>query len=87
MQGRFGTGFYGVHTAGHFVYAGDASGDLFASSGDSKFFLHHAQIDGTRWMWQNWNPEGRARVVGGNVVLGNLGSRKRTLEDVVRLLG
>ena len=54
MQGNFFIdGFYGVHTAGHFTYGnGDPGGDLFSSPGDPNFWLHHAQIDRTYWIWQ-----------------------------------
>src|SRR6187402_2344504 len=47
MQGDFASGFYGVHTGGHFTIGGDPGGDLFTSPGDPTFFLHHAQIDRT----------------------------------------
>ena len=33
MQGDFGNGILGVHTAGHFWVGGDPGGDLFASPG------------------------------------------------------
>jgi hypothetical protein len=34
MQGDFASGFYGVHTGGHFTFGGDPGGDIFTSPGD-----------------------------------------------------
>jgi len=45
MQGDFASGFYGVHTGGHFTFGGDPGGDIFSSPGDPLFWLHHGQID------------------------------------------
>lgn len=84
MQGLFAEGFYGVHTAGHFTFQGDPAGDLFTSPGDPMFWLHHAQIDRTWWMWQNMDIEGRTEMVSGTETLGNVPpSRNGTLADVV----
>ncbi|KAK1761507.1 hypothetical protein QBC47DRAFT_429064 [Echria macrotheca] len=68
MQGDFARGFYGVHAAGHFTFGGDPGGDLWASPGDPAFYLHHAQIDRTWWIWQNYkSPESRTTAIGGTV--------------------
>ncbi|KAK5661052.1 hypothetical protein OQA88_12431 [Cercophora sp. LCS_1] len=85
MQGDFATGYYGVHTAGHFTIGGDPGGDFWASPGDPAFYLHHAQIDRTWWIWQNYkNPGARTRALAGTITLNNTPpSRNGTLEDVL----
>ncbi|KIX07706.1 uncharacterized protein Z518_02360 [Rhinocladiella mackenziei CBS 650.93] len=65
MQGDFPNGYYGVHTGGHFTTGGDPGGDLFASPAEPSFFLHHAQIDRTWWIWQNQDLENRKNAFGG----------------------
>ncbi|OIW22959.1 Di-copper centre-containing protein [Coniochaeta ligniaria NRRL 30616] len=85
MQGDFASGVYGVHTGGHFVLGGDPGGDLFASPGDPAFYLHHAQIDRTWWVWQNLDPEERTRAIGGSISLLDPTARNGTLEDVIDL--
>jgi tyrosinase len=37
MQGDFASGFYGVHTGGHFTFGGDPGGDIFSSPGDPAY--------------------------------------------------
>ena len=37
MQGDFASGFYGVHTGGHFTFGGDPGGDIFTSPGDPAY--------------------------------------------------
>ncbi|KAK3314850.1 hypothetical protein B0H66DRAFT_563793 [Apodospora peruviana] len=69
MQGDFAAGDYGVHAAGHFTIGGDPGGDLFTSPGDPVFYLHHAQIDRTWWIWQNQKPAERTNAIGGPVSL------------------
>ncbi|KAN0099131.1 Di-copper centre-containing protein [Hyaloscypha variabilis] len=84
MQGDFSTGFYGVHTAGHFTYGGDPAGDLFTSPGDPAFWLHHGQIDRTLWIWQNQDLEKRGNALAGTVTLNNNPpSRNATLGDSI----
>jgi len=39
MQGDFGSGLLGVHTAGHFWVGGDPGGDIFASPGVSRLHV------------------------------------------------
>jgi tyrosinase len=87
MQGGFGRGFYGVHTAGYFTVGGDPGGDFWASPGDPAFYLHHAQIDRTWWLWQNYkSPSTRTSAIGGSITLGNNPpSRNGTLDDVLDL--
>ncbi|KAL1651067.1 hypothetical protein SLS61_005584 [Didymella pomorum] len=86
MQGDFGAGYLGVHTAGHFTIGGDPGGDLFASPGDPMFFLHHAMIDRTWWTWQNLDVEQRLYAIGATITLNNSPpSRNATLDDVINL--
>ncbi|MCJ1411952.1 hypothetical protein MMC19_006044 [Ptychographa xylographoides] len=86
MQGVFDQGFYGVHTGGHFTFGGDPGGDIFASPGDPMFWLHHAQIDRTWWIWQNQNIAARQNAIGGTITLNNNPpSRAGTLQDYVDL--
>ncbi|KAK3387848.1 hypothetical protein B0H63DRAFT_542303 [Podospora didyma] len=89
MQGDFAAGNYGVHTGGHFTIGGDPGGDLFTSPGDPAFYLHHAQIDRTWWIWQNVNLKklrGRTNAIAGTITLNNNPpSRNGTLEDIVDL--
>jgi len=86
MQGDFANGVYGVHTGGHFTIGGDPGGDLFTSPGDPAFFLHHAQIDRTWWMWQNQDIANRQNAISGTLTLNNSPpSRNGTLNDLVNL--
>jgi tyrosinase len=86
MQGDFPNGVFGVHTGGHFTIGGDPGGDLFTSPGDPAFFLHHAQIDRTWWIWQNQAPEQRTSAIAGTITLNNSPpSRDGTLEDPIDL--
>ncbi|KAJ9621865.1 hypothetical protein H2203_006745 [Taxawa tesnikishii (nom. ined.)] len=71
MQGDFAAGLLGVHTAGHFWVGGDPGGDIFSSPGDPWFWLHHAQIDRTWWIWQNQNPSARTNAIAGTITLNN----------------
>ncbi|KAK4159683.1 putative tyrosinase [Cladorrhinum sp. PSN259] len=84
MQGEFDTGFFGVHTAGHYTIGGDPGGDFFASNGDPAFYLHHAQIDRVWWIWQNLQPAARTNAIGGTITIFNTPpSRNGTLADVL----
>lgn len=61
---------YLAHTAGRFTMGGDPSGDFWASPDEPAFYLHHAQIDRTWWMWQNYQPPGtRTIAAGGSITL------------------
>lgn len=91
MQGgfNFGLPLLGVHTAGHFWVNGDPGGDFFASPGDPYFFLHHAQIDRTWWIWQLQDPEDRLKgdnALGGTItILNTPPSRDATVDDILEL--
>ena len=67
---------------GHYTIGGDPGGDFFASPGDPAFFLHHAQIDRTWWIWQNQDLAARQNAISGTITLNNdPPSRNGTLED------
>lgn len=86
MQGNFPAGLIGVHTAGHFLVGGDPGGDLFSSPGDPYFFLHHAQIDRTWWIWQNQDLANRQNAIAGTLTLFNSPpSRNTALTDTLYL--
>lgn len=86
MQGDFANGFLGVHAAGHYVMNGDPGADVFASPGDPGFWLHHAMIDRTWWIWQTLNlPRSLTDVAGTLTIFNNPPSRNTTLEDVQNL--
>lgn len=85
MQGDFANGVYGVHAGGHFTIGGDPSGDLFVSPGDPAFYLHHAQIDRTWWIWQNQDPARRTSAIGGAIVFLDPTARNGTLDDIIDL--
>ncbi|KAI1265449.1 Di-copper centre-containing protein [Xylariaceae sp. FL1019] len=80
LQGRFTDGFLGLHTAGHGVMGG-TSGDLYGSPVDPVFFLHHAMVDRTYWIWQALHPA-KADTLGGTITLFNTPpSRDTSVED------
>jgi tyrosinase len=92
MQGEFAAGLLGVHTAGHFWAGGaDSGGDIFNSPSDPWFWLHHAQIDRTWWIWQNQDPASRSSPKGNNSLAGTITlnnsppSRNTRLDDVIDL--
>lgn len=87
MQGNaFQDGYFGVHAAGHFWVGGDPGGDLFTSPGDPYFWLHHAQIDRTWWIWQNQDLANRQNAIAGtNTIFNFPPSADTTLEDTVDL--
>ncbi|KAK3956402.1 hypothetical protein QBC32DRAFT_389685 [Pseudoneurospora amorphoporcata] len=58
-------GDQGVHFGGHVSIGGDPAGDVFLSSGDPAFYLHHGQIDRVWWIWQNLDPANRLYNVSG----------------------
>jgi tyrosinase len=60
-------------------------GDLFASPGDPYFFLHHAQIDRTWWIWQNQDLKTRQNAMVGATTLFNPNSANATLGDLLDL--
>ncbi|KAI6887572.1 hypothetical protein KC318_g15276, partial [Hortaea werneckii] len=53
---------------------------------DPYFFLHHAQIDRTYWIWQNQQLRDRQYALAGTLTLNNAPpSRNGTLDDVLEL--
>lgn len=69
FQGRFPDRFLGLHAAGHFAIGGDSS-DLYSSSNEPVFFLHHAMVDRVYWIWQALHPK-QARDIAGTITIGN----------------
>ncbi|KAI4658211.1 uncharacterized protein J4E79_007193 [Alternaria viburni] len=65
MQGVPGTDSLGVHGGGHYSMGGDPGRDFFVSPGDPLFYLHHAQIDRTWWIWQQLDRKARTSEAGG----------------------
>jgi tyrosinase len=86
MQGDFPASYLGVHAGGHFWIGGDPGGDLYASPGDPYFFLHHAQIDRTWWIWQNQDSKTRQNAIAGtNTIFNFPPSANTTLDDLIDL--
>ncbi|KAK6214456.1 hypothetical protein LQW54_004363 [Pestalotiopsis sp. IQ-011] len=86
LQGDFDAGFFGLHSGGHYTIGGDPGGDFFNSPNDPMFWLHHAQIDRTWWIWQNQSPLNRTlQISGTNTVFNTLPSANTTLEDTINL--
>ncbi|CAJ2507152.1 Uu.00g083380.m01.CDS01 [Anthostomella pinea] len=84
LQGRFGDGFLGLHTAGHNTMGG-TSGDLFASPVDPMFWLHHGMVDRVYWIWQALHLD-QADTTAGTLTINNSpASRNTTVDDVVDL--
>lgn len=84
LQGRFGDGFLGMHTAGHVGVGGEAS-DFFSSINDPSFYLHHAMLDRVYWLWQALHPDKAADLDGTITVLNNPPSRKTLKTDVINM--
>ncbi|KAJ3126939.1 hypothetical protein HK098_006979 [Nowakowskiella sp. JEL0407] len=75
LQGiRFYTTFNwneaGLHNNGHFAVGGRMGvlGNMYSSSGDPIFYLHHAQLDKIWWDWQKLDSTKRLKEVSGPVV-------------------
>ena len=53
---------------------------------DPYFFLHHAQIDRTWWIWQNQDLKNRQNAIAGTItILNTPPSRNGTLSDILDL--
>ncbi|KAK1749680.1 putative tyrosinase [Echria macrotheca] len=84
MQGDFDSGYFGVHSGGHYTLNGDPSADFSVSPGDPAFWLHHGQIDRVWWMWQNTDPETRTKAIAGTITISNQPpSREGRLDDIL----
>jgi tyrosinase len=82
VQGRYPDQFLGLHTSGHYTINGDNS-DLYASTNDPVFFLHHAMFDRLYAIHQTLHPS-EARKVAGTLTLQNRPpSRDGTPEDLL----
>ncbi|KAJ0383292.1 hypothetical protein COL922a_010781 [Colletotrichum nupharicola] len=82
LQGRFGDGFLGTHTSGHMIVNGEAS-DLYSSTNDPTFFLHHAMVDRVYWLWQALHLTEAFNIAGTITILNNPPSRDARLDDLV----
>ncbi|KAL5621035.1 hypothetical protein FOBRF1_004281 [Fusarium oxysporum] len=80
FQGRFPDRFLGLHGAGHFAIGGDSS-DLYSSSNEPVFFLHHAMVDRVYWIWQALHPK-QARDIAGTITIGNRPPSRDALNTV-----
>lgn len=58
--------------------------DFYVSPGDPAFWLHHAMIDRTWYIWQTQDFDKRQQVIAGGTSMMGAG-RAQTLEDVVDL--
>ncbi|CAG8972828.1 hypothetical protein HYALB_00001247 [Hymenoscyphus albidus] len=70
LQG-VGTRAGGVHGGGHFTISGDPGGDLYVSTGDPAFYLHHAQMDRLWTIWQGLDPKNRQYKINGTTTMNN----------------
>jgi tyrosinase len=70
-----------------FRLGGDPGRDLFVSPGDPMFYLHHAMIDRTWWMWQMLDPYKRQftteAISGTGTFLNQPPSPNTTLDTIV----
>lgn len=87
MQGVPGGGDLGVHGGGHYSFGGDPGRDVYVSPGEPAFYLHHAMIDRTWWIWQMLNPKerilGATALIGTNTFLNSPASANTTFDDYV----
>ncbi|KAK8232167.1 hypothetical protein HDK90DRAFT_300325 [Phyllosticta capitalensis] len=87
MQGGYGD--LGVHGGGHYALGGDPGRDFFVSPGDPAFYLHHANIDRTWWIWQQQHPSSRCSgptaISGTRTFLNEPPSPNATYEDPMNL--
>lgn len=75
----------GVHGAGHYTISGDPGGDFYTSPNDPAFYVHHAMIDRTWYIWQSLNFESRKFVIAGGTSMMGWGSPLATLDDPIHL--
>ncbi|KAF6780534.1 FAD binding domain containing protein, partial [Colletotrichum musicola] len=82
LQGRFKDRFVGTHTSGHMIVNGEAS-DMFSSTNDPTFYLHHAMVDRVYWLWQALHPREARSIAGTITFLNNPPSRDARLDDLI----
>jgi tyrosinase len=88
MQGWPGSPDLGVHGGGHYSMGGDPGRDFFVSPADPLFYLHHAQIDRTWWIWQQLDRKSRTSgkgISGTGTFRNNPPSANTTLDTVIDL--
>ncbi|KAF4479152.1 Tyrosinase-like protein orsC [Colletotrichum fructicola Nara gc5] len=85
MQGDMQRSNPGVHGGGHTTIGGDPGGDIFNSPADPAFWLHHAMIDRTWWIWQLQDPDSRLTAVSGTTNIKDPTAPNGTLTDDIDL--
>ncbi|KAK1997924.1 Di-copper centre-containing protein [Colletotrichum falcatum] len=88
LQGTPGSGELGAHGGGHFSFGGDPARDLYLSPGDPLFYLHHAMVDRTWWMFQSMDlgtRTGAEGIAGTGTWLNKPESAPTTLDTTVNL--
>lgn len=75
-------GVLGLHGGGHFSI-GSTMQDLFGSSQDPAFFLHHSQIDRLWAKWQDADANRRNAVNGTSTILNPPGADPVTLDTIM----
>jgi tyrosinase len=79
MNGVIGGGSLGLHSGAHFVVGSPAS-SLFVSPQDPVWYLMHAMLDYTFWMWQKNNPQVALQISGTETAVNLPPSANVTLE-------
>lgn len=64
------------------IVNGEAS-DIFSSTNDPTFFLHHAMVDRVYWLWQALHLTEAFNIAGTITILNNPPSRDARLDDLV----
>ncbi|EFQ35597.1 hypothetical protein CGRA01v4_04095 [Colletotrichum graminicola] len=88
LQGKPDSRELGAHGGGHFAFGGDPARDLYLSPGDPLFYLHHAMVDRTWWMFQSMDLEkrtGAEGIAGTGTWLHDPESAPTTLDTTVNL--
>ncbi|KAF4819160.1 Tyrosinase-like protein orsC [Colletotrichum siamense] len=85
MQGDMRRSNPGVHGGGHTTIGGDPGGDIFNSPADPAFWLHHAMIDRSWWIWQLQDLDSRLIAVSGTTNMKDPTAPNGTLTDDIDL--
>jgi tyrosinase len=59
--------------------------DFYTSPGDPYFFLHHAMIDRTWYIWQSQDFANRQQVIAGGTSMIGFNTKPQSLEDKIDL--
>ncbi|KAH8168408.1 common central domain of tyrosinase domain-containing protein [Sarocladium implicatum] len=82
IQGRYPDQFLGLHTTD--AINGDNT-DLYSSTNDPAFFLHHAMFDRLYWIHQLLHPKEAKKVTGTMTLQNNPPSRNATVDDLNKM--